>query len=96
MNVNLESVADIFEGLAKLAPALGAPQYAVLLHYAAVLVNLGDEALTRRKLLLDRINTWVKENRGPNVAELDAMSAQRLAGDDELAFIQSQLKGVPS
>lgn len=91
MKIELDDVARLLNVMAVFAPLAPVPQLQQILHYAALLVKLGDEATTRRKVLLAKVQRWVDEKRGPSTDELVAMQVARDALDDELAALEAQL-----
>lgn len=66
---------------------------APILDTIAGFVELPLETRAEQEALLEQVRGWVRENRGPTDAELDAFKARRDQLDAQLRAIRSNLEG---
>lgn len=81
------SISSVFgKDAARLAPVLNT---------LASFAELPAETLPAQQALLDQVNTWVAENRGPTDEELEAFKATRDSLDAQLREAREKLSGAP-
>lgn len=72
-----------------------AARLAPVLNTLASFAELPAETRGAQQALLDQVNTWVAESRGPTDAELDAFKATRETLDAQLRAARDALAAAP-
>lgn len=89
--IDYSALADLLSMLGAVASVTPAKDAAPIFQYAAALIRLGEEARTRRTVLVTYLKKLVSEKRGPTETERLEMTARRAALDDELAVVEADL-----
>lgn len=94
MNVSLIAlILRALAGAASLPDVFGrnGERVAPILDTVARFAELPAATLAEQKALLEQVQGWVRENRGPTDAELDALKARRDQLDEALRAVAASL-----